>query len=489
MLQLMLLSRKVPREPGGGQYLPILRHLYQQFKESGGAYTTNVGFGQMVVATRPEEFVKVIQNEGKYPDGLVPEMTEPFRKYMPSLVDMLPAPELYGRDDKWLEMRRFLQTGLLAPKSARGHLQSISKSAQLASRVAGMHADSFGFYLNRCAFDAFSSVMFGQFTNTADLESQTDQGNLEFMKSTLHVAREITRFEKPVLSYFAGKLGYETVWQRDFMTRFKHTISHIDNEVETFIAKMESGKLNEYEQQSYFARALDRQQEGGSMSPKQVVEIAWTMLVTSVDTTSSILYIAILSLALNPTIQQRLAEELLQYVGKEGIQDEMLLGKAPGLHYLDAFLRECHRIRPSIGPVQHFKKGKDDLEIHGYRIPKETLVVFDSYSIQNDLDLVPDSKIFRPDRWLPEEVNARKGTVAQVIDHNLLSKPFSSGARICPAARVASIEIQCIVAQLVMDWNFDLRDTRINSIEEFPYTPFVPGLLEPFPKLKITRRC
>ena len=56
----------------------------------------------------------------------------------------------------------------------------------------------------------------------------------------------------------------------------------------------------------------------------------------------------------------------------------------------------------------------------GYTVPAGSLVMLDSFSPQNDPALVPDAHEFRPERWLPDAVVARKGTAAEVIDHPLL---------------------------------------------------------------------
>jgi cytochrome P450 len=59
---------------------------------------------------------------------------------------------------------------------------------------------------------------------------------------------------------------------------------------------------------------------------------------------------------------------------------------------------------------------------------------------------------FRPERWLPEAVEARKGTAAEVLDHPLFSGPFSQGARRCPGSRVSRNEVLILLSQLILDW-------------------------------------
>ena len=64
---------------------------------------------------------------------------------------------------------------------------------------------------------------------------------------------------------------------------------------------------------------------------------------------------------------------------------------------------------------------------------------------------MPDAHEFRPERWLPDAVVARKGTAAEVIDHPLLRAPFSAGARMCPGNKIANFELLTMVAQLVQE--------------------------------------
>lgn len=483
----------VRREPGGGIYIPLMRRLYDSHKASGGAYRMmNLGFGRMVVATSPLEFVKVLQKDGKYPAGLSTVFGEPIEKYMPKFWKTVPGVEIFGRGEVWATHRKFLNTGLLAPKSARGHLHGISKASRLASRAAAANADDFGFFLARCAFDGFSAVLFGEMMHTADLSKAPDPRNIQLMQDVAALNRAL--LEPGITGLWSASVaqctGYQTAWFKQQLRRYRSVESHLDAAVNAFIEQMEQGTLDEHQQHSYLMRALDRQVEGGVMSAHTVKGMVQMLLAVSNDTTSTLLTIAVLFLALHPEVQTRLSKEMLEHVGHGGIQVEMLTGTNPGLQYLDAVLRECHRLRPGIGPVVHFKRPVEDVQVHGYTIPKDTLTVFDLHSVQNDPDIVgPDAASFRPERWLPDAVATRKGTDAELLDHALLAKPFSSGARMCPAARVANLEVQCIVAHLVMDWKFELADKSVTSISQLRATAFLPGAIDSFPRFSITPRA
>ena len=70
----------------------------------------------------------------------------------------------------------------------------------------------------------------------------------------------------------------------------------------------------------------------------------------------------------------------------------------------------------------------------------------------------PRPEEFEPERWLPDAVERRAGTEAEVIDHKLLASPFSFGARMCLGGRVAELETYAMLAHLVRDWDFRTKE-------------------------------
>jgi len=240
-----------------------------------------------------------------------------------------------------------------------------------------------------------------------------------------------------IMSHYLSKMGMSTKIGNEWRVRYDRIIEFSDRLLSQFIAKMEADELDETQKASFFMSALERDQEGGAMSLQTLKEAGQILISTAIDTTSTILMPTLLHLAIEQDVQQRLADELQGHVSVAGgITEGMLAGRETGLAYLNAVIRENHRVRPGLGPWVHFKSAPMDLRIHGHTAPGETMVTLDTYSIQNDPDHVPDADKFIPERWLADAVEARKGTPSEVIDHVLLRSPFSHGARQCPASRV-----------------------------------------------------
>merc|ERR1711904_405371 len=77
--------------------------------------------------------------------------------------------------------------------------------------------------------------------------------------------------------------------------------------------------------------------------------------------------------------------------------------------------------------------------------------------IQKDPRIVDDPNVYRPERFLPEAVKARKeDPLKSLIDHKLLGTPFSFGARMCLGARLAEVEIMTLLAKFTTKFRFEL---------------------------------
>ena len=127
----------------------------------------------------------------------------------------------------------------------------------------------------------------------------------------------------------------------------------------------------------------------------------------------------------------------------------------------------------------------DDVEMHGSKVPKDSLICLDAFSVGLDPNLVDEPLEFRPERWLPPAIDARKGTPAEVLDHPYYRDPFSQGSRKCPGSRVANNEVLILLSQLVLDWRMEAPEGF--SKESVEYS--LKGMIHPtMPKLAFISR-
>lgn len=98
-----------------------------------------------------------------------------------------------------------------------------------------------------------------------------------------------------------------------------------------------------------------------------------------------------------------------------------------------------------------------------------------------DPEYVDAPQEFRPERFLPEAVEARKGTKSELLDHRLLSNPFSGGARMCLGARVAQLEILAFAARFFQDWEIELQPGQ-----KWNTKTFLLLKAHPYPRFNLT---
>jgi len=287
---------------------------------------------------------------------------------------------------------------------------------------------------------------------------------------------------KPYESIMGVVLNVETERMRTYRKMWLDVLAQSGNFVDDFVERRERGELSEIEKRSYLAVNLDKREEDHTdLSVQELKEIASVLLGVSIDTTSSILNWNLVTLALHPEVQETARKEVM---AAESITKAVMdSGRKGSFPYLNAVIRETHRVRNPV-PTPMVKTPNIDVEIGGYLVPKDTKVTFDAYSLCNNLDVLPDAREFKPERWLPEAVAERVGTPSEVIDHPLLRSPFSAGARMCPGSRVAQREVVLLLAHLLKRWRFSFED--VSSLAEVKSKQ--GALVQPsdMPKLIIT---
>ena len=284
------------------------------------------------------------------------------------------------------------------------------------------------------------------------------------------------------------KSGIKTQTYKDASASMDEVRRMALDKISAFKKRHEEGTLNEMEKNSYLARAIERQSEEDSVITFDVMnDIFQLMLNASVDTTSTFMSWALVHLSVNPEAQERLYQEIKANVAEAGgtlTSEAMSKKKSP---YLHAVLRESHRLTPVHPTTMSKSNSGGPIEIHGVEFPKDSVFMFDQFSLGMDPDVVENPEKFDPDRWSAEATEARKGTRMAMLDHQFYKDPFSQGARRCPGSRVAVNETLTFLAQFILDWKVEPVSDNIKSYKDIEYeqqTMLVPKL----PKMNLTRR-
>ncbi|KAH7913961.1 cytochrome P450 [Hygrophoropsis aurantiaca] len=198
------------------------------------------------------------------------------------------------------------------------------------------------------------------------------------------------------------------------------------------------------------------------LSPEEVMAQMKVLLIAGYETTSVSLTWALLELAQNTEVQDKLREEILsQFPGADPTYDQL----TSGLPYLDAVVHEILRIHP---PVPEFTRvaAEDDVLplsepvrtasgelVDNISVAKGTLLSINIASLNRSTYFWgPDAKVFNPARWLGEDGVTGKAKEIQGHRHLLT---FVDGPRTCLGKSFAITEFKAI---LVRNFSFEMVD-------------------------------
>jgi cytochrome P450 len=164
----------------------------------------------------------------------------------------------------------------------------------------------------------------------------------------------------------------------------------------------------------------------------------------------------------NPKVMSKAKAELNQIIGKGNLVEESDLTKLP---YLQAIVKETFRLHPAV-PLLLPRKAENDLEINGYKVPKNAQVLINVWAIGRDSNLWDNPNEFLPERFLGSNIDFKGG--------NFELTPFGGGRRLCPGLPLA-IRILFLMLGLFIncfDWELDggIQVEDMNMDDKFGLT-------------------
>jgi cytochrome P450 len=211
----------------------------------------------------------------------------------------------------------------------------------------------------------------------------------------------------------------------------REAIRTIDARVARMISVRRAAGLDRHDLLTQLLRARD-EEDGGSMTDRQVRDEAVTLFVAGHETTAAGLAWAFHELAKHPEIRGRVQREADRFAGRTPSLDEL---REPSL--CARVFKEALRLYP---PVYAFgRQALEDVSIGGYEIPKGMLVLASAYGQHRNPAVYPDPDRFDPDRFLP---------AAEAARHKTAWLPFGAGPRVCIGNHFALLEGQLVLAAL-----------------------------------------
>ncbi|GFP82473.1 ferruginol synthase [Phtheirospermum japonicum] len=192
---------------------------------------------------------------------------------------------------------------------------------------------------------------------------------------------------------------------------------------------------------------LDLNQESDSeLCRNDMKHLLGELMVAGTDTTSDTVHWAMTELMRNPEKLSKLKDELRTVLGNDKQAQESDISRLP---YLNAVIKETFRYHPA-GPFLVPHKALDNVEIHGYMIPKDAQVLVNVWAIGRDSEIWSNPDSFEPERFLDSKLDYRGQNFELII--------FGSGRRICPGLPLAHVMVHLMVACFVHNFDWKLEN-------------------------------
>lgn len=179
------------------------------------------------------------------------------------------------------------------------------------------------------------------------------------------------------------------------------------------------------------------------------------LFVAGIDTTSATVEWAMAELLHNPDKLMKIRKELQQVLSKDGELKDLDITKLP---YLQAIVKETHRMHPTVPII--VRKTVTEVDICGFKVPKDTQVLVNVWSMGRNSSIWKDPDLFLPERFLEYEEDFRGEDFGFI--------PFGAGRKMCPGVPLAQRVAHTMLASLL--YHFDWKLPNGQKFEDMDMT-------------------
>jgi cytochrome P450 len=208
-----------------------------------------------------------------------------------------------------------------------------------------------------------------------------------------------------------------------------------------------------------FHKTIFHELINGDLPPEEktlprLVDEGQTMIAAGQETSSFFLKQTTYHVLANPTIHQRLVDELCSAI--PDASQIPPLAKLESLPYLHGVIQEGHRFSNGVvGRLQRISPDKP-LQYQSWVIPAGTPVSMTSLMQHADPKAFPEPDKFNPERWLAD---------SPIRANEKYLVPFSKGTRQCLGINLATAEIYLTIATIFRRFNMELYETTARDAE------------------------
>jgi cytochrome P450 family 110 len=187
-------------------------------------------------------------------------------------------------------------------------------------------------------------------------------------------------------------------------------------------------------------------ESGNFLSDGELRDELISLLLAGHETTATAIAWALYWIHHHPEVYSKLKQELDSLGDNPDTHnpDTLAISRLP---YLTAVCNETLRIYP-VGMLTFVRLAVEPVEMLGYQLQPNMALAGCIYLTHHREDLYPDSKQFKPERFLERQFSPYE------------FMPFGGGSRRCAGEALASFEMKIVLATLIKNYRLELADSK-----------------------------
>ncbi|XP_067682518.1 1,25-dihydroxyvitamin D(3) 24-hydroxylase, mitochondrial-like [Haliotis asinina] len=434
------------RRPGKGHEIIWSRHqqLGPIFREKTGVFDT-------VMITDVEAIGDFLRQEGKYPMRTKIQVWDQYRKDSGESDGVLTAD-----GPEWQRMRSVVDKPLMKIKAVESYADDFNiVTAEFLDRLARIRGpdgdvQNLDVELFNWSLESICTLLYNKRMGcVSDTRSPDNEQFVKAVRSMLETTVDIAVFP-PWLAKILRPSKY-----REFTQSWDTVFRVARQSVDEALVNLRSRTVSEGEEVGFLEYLLLKD----TLSKNEIYANVTELNSAAVDTTSNTLQFILYEITKNQDVQKKMREELERSVPPGEIPTPVHLRTMP---YLKAVIKETLRLYPVgsfVGRV-----AQEDVVLMGYQVPKGKMVTVSLYVTGRLPSMYDDPLTFRPERWLRE--SRKDGEKPSPFSH----LPFGFGPRMCIGRRVAELEMQLLISQMLQRFDLEPCDQPPPDLLQFVVT-------------------
>uniref|UniRef100_A0A8C9AJ15 Cytochrome P450 family 27 subfamily B member 1 n=1 Tax=Prolemur simus TaxID=1328070 RepID=A0A8C9AJ15_PROSS len=401
----------------------------------GPVWLANFGTVRTVYVAAPALVEQLLRQEGPQPERCSLSPWVEHRRHRQRACGLLTA-----EGEEWQRLRSLLAPLLLRPQAAAGYAGTLdSVVCDLVRRLRRQRGRGTGppdlvrdvageFY--KFGLEGIAAVLLGSRLGCLEAEVPPDTEAFIRAVGSVFVSTLLTMAMPGWLQRLVpGPWGRLC---RDWDQMFAFAQQHVERRAAEVATRNRGKSEEDMGPGAHLTYLLFREELPAQSILGNVAEL----LLAGVDTVSNTLSWALYELSRHPEVQTALHSEITTALGpgSSGHPPATTLSQLP---LLKAVVKEVLRLYPVV--PGNSRVPDKDIHVGDYIIPKNTLVTLCHYATSRDTAQFPEPNSFRPARWLGEDP----------APHPFASLPFGFGKRSCIGRRLAELELQMALAQIL----------------------------------------